>query len=175
MKIRESKNDAVGSFEFSCDCSKNDFLHRIIDLFGLKKVFLLLYGSEDTNESCLMDFCNKEGIEHYTSRESSYSWNFALELTMDQLSSFLNAIQATEYDEIEIWDCIIDWHSFISCQREEPKFFSFRRSSKEEWPSSFLLNYSRYKGHSVLIVYNSSRWNKFTKKEIEQILLFKSR
>ena len=104
MRIRERKKDAVGSFEFSCDFSKNDSLNKIIDLFGLKKVYLLLYESEDTNESYLMDFCNKGGIENYSSRESSRSWNFALELTMDQLSSFLNAIKATEYDEIEIWD-----------------------------------------------------------------------
>ena len=170
MRIRERKNDAVGSFEFSCDFSKNDSLNKIIDLFGLKKVYLLLYESEDTNESYLMDFCNKGGIENYSSRESSRSWNFALELTMDQLSSFLNAIKATEYDEIEIWDCTTDWQSFISCQHKEPKFFSFRKTSDNELPTSFLLDYSRYKDHLVLIVYNSSRWNEISKKDIEQIL-----
>ena len=170
MKIRERKNNVVESFEFSCDCSKNGFLSSIIDLFGLKKVYLLLYGLENKNESRFMDFCKKIRIEKYSRRESSCSWNYALELTVDQLSSFLNAFDATEYDEIEIWDCTTEWNCFISCQREEPNFISFRKTSKKELLSSFLLNYSPYKDHSVLIVYNSSRWTGLTKKDIEQIL-----
>lgn len=169
MKIRENKNNLVGSFEFSCDISKNDFIKKILDLFELKKFYLLISGLESIYIDKLKNFSKKTQIENYTSRESTNMWNFALELTIDQFSSFLKAIDGTEYDEIEIWNCMADWKFFIDRQSEEPKFLTFPKSSKNELSTLFLLNYSRYKDHSVLIVYNPYRWNEITKKDIEQI------
>lgn len=164
MRIKQSINNKVNSFEFYCDLTKNNRLNKILELFQIDNAYVCLYGFDDKNRFNEI----KTKIKINNIFIPSYKKNILPDLTLDidvnEIPKFFSIIN-NDFDELVIWSKKEDWNEFIEILNKPIPCFTFFKTEPKK-TNEFYLDFIVSDFNRVLIISDLSFHNsKYITKE----------
>ena len=164
MRIKQTINNKVNSFDFYCDLTKNNRLNKILELFQIDDVYVCIYGVDDKNRFNEIKTKIKINNMFLPSCKKNILPDLILDIDINEIPKLFSIINNV-FDELVIWNKKEDWNKFIEILNKPIPFFTFFKTDTKN-TSEFYLDFIVSDFNRVIIISDLSFHNsKYITKE----------
>ncbi len=166
MKIKQTINSQVSSFEFSFNLLKGNYLQNILSLFGIHDAYICLYDLE--NQEDIINVFQSFGVAQCKIVNEFGIPVLVAQITVESFISNWTKYQV-KFSEMLIWSCETSWLEFIhDMEQSTSSFLTIRKNDATTIKAGFFLKFSPYDFNQVEIICEQSFGNvkSITKKDL---------
>lgn len=167
-KIKFQNKGNIITIDFYTDLLQENKLYKFCNLFNFKFLYLNIFMVNINKGDLYKTLIEKKIASEIFCVSRNNLQDIYLKVTTNNLGKIVPLLKSYDFDEIEVWDCYVNWELHLKDFTKPSSFFTIKKS-KDKSKSKFFLDFNLVENNKVQVICDCD-YEKYILEEIHKII-----